>query len=789
MNIKEILKTQRLYFDGGMGTLLQANGLKPGEQPETKNLTDPKIIVKIHQSYLEAGSNIITANTFGLNRYKFQDTEKYAKAAMECAKTAIKNFGKGYIAYDIGPLGKLLKPLGDLPFEEAVDAFKECAGYAKKYGADLILIETMNDSYETKAAVLAAKETTDLPIFVTNVFDAKGNMMTGANASAMVAMLESLGVDAIGMNCSLGPKQMIPVVREYAKYSSLPIVVNPNAGLPFVKDGETHYDVDAELFAEYMAEIAKLGATVLGGCCGTTPEYIQKTIDKTKYLPFVYPTYKTNTLVTSYTHAVEFGKNPVLIGERINPTGKKKIKEALRNQDYNYILTEGIKQAEAGAQMLDVNAGLPEIDEAAAMTEIVYQLQAVTDLPLQLDTTNPKALEQAMRIYNGKPLINSVNGNPESMAAIFPLVKKYGGTIIALTMDNTGIPETAAGRFAIAEKIINEAKKYGIDKKDIIVDPLALTVSSDQSSAQTTLDAIELIKENLGIATSLGVSNISFGLPNREAVNTAFFTMALQKGLDAAIMNPFSESMMNAYHSFKVLSQLDQNCEEYIAYMTKNQQEAAAQTTTQQTASENLTLQQAIIKGLSANAAEITASAIQNTRPLDLIDRQIIPALNQIGSAFEKGEAYLPQLLMSADAAGAAFEVIKKVLPPQKTDKSKEIVLATVHGDIHDIGKNIVRVLLENFGFSVLDLGRDVPPQKVADAAAGHKLVGLSALMTTTVPAMEETIKLLHENYPDIKIVVGGAVLNKEYADMITADFYAADAMETVRIAQHIFKN
>ena len=785
LQLRELLQKQKLYFDGGMGTLLQEAGLQPGEQPETWNIKHPQKITELHKAYLAAGSNIITANTFGLNRYKFAETEKYAKAAMECAKAAAEDFPNSFVAYDIGPLGKLLEPIGELPFEEAVAAFAESAKYAEKFGADLIIIETMNDSLETKAAVLAVKENADLPIFVTNVFDAKGKLMTGADAKAMTALLEGLRVDAIGMNCSLGPEQMLPVVREYAKYSSLPIVVNPNAGLPTVKDGKTCYDVDAAEFAACMKKIAEAGATVLGGCCGTTPEYIRQTVQAASAVPYRKPAEKTATVVSSYTHAVEFGEKPVLIGERINPTGKKKIKEALRNKDYNYILTEGIKQAEKGVHMLDVNAGLPEIDEAAAMVAIVRQLQAVTDLPLQLDTTNADALQRAMRIYNGKPLINSVNGNQESMDSVFPLVQKYGGAVIALTMDESGISETAEERLAIAEKIVCEAKKYGIDKKDIIVDPLALTISSNQQSALVTLESIRLIKEKLGVHTSLGVSNISFGLPERDNVNSAFFAMALQKGLDAAIMNPFSEKMMNVYYACNMLSAKDSNCEEYIAYATANQAEASAP----KPAAENaMTLQEAVLKGLQSNAKEIAEQLIKTMPPLEIINSQIIPALNKIGTEFEQGKAYLPQLLMSAEAAGSAFEVIKTALPPSEGN-TDEIVLATVHGDIHDIGKNIVKVLLENFGFAVLDLGRDVPPEVVAEAAEGHRLVGLSALMTTTVPAMAETISLLKDAYPDIKIVVGGAVLTQEYADMINADYYAADAMETVRIAQNLFEN
>ena len=782
-NITEQLKNRRLFFDGGMGTLLQAAGLAPGEQPETWTVTHSDIITNIHREYLAAGANIITTDTFGLNRYKFDknETEKYAKTAIECARAAAANFPDSFVAYDIGPLGKLLEPIGDLSFDDAVSAFAEVAAYAEKYGADLILIETMNDSFETKAAVLAAKETTSLPVFVTNVFDENGKLMTGADAKAMIAMLEGLHADAIGMNCSLGPDKMLPVVREYAKYSSLPIVVNPNAGMPTVKDGQTIFDIEAAEFAEIMAEIAEAGASVLGGCCGTTPEYIRQLVAKTKDLPYTYPEPKDHILVSSYTHAVEFGKTPVLIGERINPTGKKKIKEALRTKDYNYILTEGIRQADAGCHMLDVNAGLPEIDEAEAITAIISSLQGVTDLPLQIDTTDPRSLEQGLRIYNGKALVNSVNGKRESMDIVFPLVQKYGGAVIALTMDENGIPETAEERLAIAEKIMLEAAKYGIGKKNIIVDPLALTVSSNPQSAQITLESIRLIREKLELCTSLGVSNISFGLPERDNVNTAFFTMALNQGLAAAIMNPFSQGMMSAYYSYCVLAGLDNNCESYINFATAGGNEAKPQA-----AEPDITLAGAIIKGLTAAAQAKAEELIKTEPPLDIINGQIIPALNKIGTAFEQHKAYLPQLLMSADAASAAFEIIKTTLPPSE-DKGREIVLATVKGDIHDIGKNIVKVLLENFGFTVLDLGRDVPPETVLEAAAGHKLVGLSALMTTTVPAMEETIRLIHSQHPEIKIVVGGAVLTPEYAEMIKADYYAADAMETVRIAQNIF--
>lgn len=783
MKILEELKKRKLYFDGGTGTVLQSMGLKPGEKPETWNIEKPELITELHRQYFKAGANIVKTNTFGLNRFKFDNVEKYAKAAVECAKTAASEFENKFVAFDIGPTGKLLEPIGELPFEEAVSAFAEVAVCAERYGADLILIETMNDSYETKAAVLAAKENTSLPIFVTNVYDETGKLMTGADAHAMIALLEGLGVDAVGMNCSLGPDKMIPVVKEFARYSSLPIIVNPNAGLPSIVNGKTVYDLNSEDFAEKMKEIASLGATVLGGCCGTTPEYIEKMIKRVNSVPFSYPERKKETVVSSYTHAVTFGDKPVLIGERINPTGKKKIKEALRNKEYGVIFSEGVKQADAGAHILDVNAGLPEIDEADAISHIVSGLQGITDLPLQIDTTNPEAMEKAMRIYNGKPLVNSVNGGEESMKNVFPLVQKYGGTLIALTIDENGIPETAQGRCDIAEKIIREAAKYGIEKKDIIVDPLALTVSSDSKSASVTLESIELIKKKLGVATSLGVSNISFGLPDRETINSVFFAMALERGLDAAIMNPFSEGMMKAYYSYKTLSSKDENCAEYISFATSSAQEKEEKSAAEKT---DISLTEAIIKGLTETAKAKTSELLRSEKPMSVIDNSIIPALNEVGTRFEQKKAFLPQLLMSAEAASASFEVIKAAMP-SSADDTKKIVLATVKGDIHDIGKNIVKVLLENFGFKVNDLGRDTDPELVAREAVGCKLVGLSALMTTTVPAMEETIKLIRKSSPETKVVVGGAVLTQEYADMIGADFYAADAMETVRIAQEIF--
>ncbi|MBO5913302.1 MAG: homocysteine S-methyltransferase family protein [Clostridia bacterium] len=781
MNLRELINKKRLYLDGGTGTMLQKRGLKSGEGTEEWSITHPEEIIRLHREYLSAGSDIFCTNTFSVNCLKQKNFEDYIKAAFDCANKAREGFKNKFIAFDLGPTGRLLKPLGDLDFDMAVEVFAKNIRLAVKYGADLIMIETMNDLYETKAAVIAAKENCDLPIFVSNAFGEDGKLMTGADADTVITTLSSLGVDAIGLNCSFGPDKMLPVVKKYAEFSPLPIIVKPNAGLPHVVDGKTVFDIDPERFGNIMTEIATVGGVILGGCCGTTPNHIKALFDSTNTIPCPTRKIEKRTVVSSYTHTVEFGKTPVLIGERINPTGKKKIKEALRQKDYNFILNEGIRQVDLGVHLLDVNAGLPEIDEAEALSTIVFELQSITDTPLQIDTTNPKALEKSLRLYNGKPLVNSVNGTATSMSAVFPLVKKYGGAVIALTIGENGIPETAEGRLKVAETIVKEAEKYGIDKSDIIVDPLTLTVSSDPKSAKVTLDSVKLIREKLGVCTSLGVSNISFGLPERDRINSVFFTMCLQAGLDAAIMNPFSDSMMTAYHSYKALTEKDENFQEFIAFS-----ESGTATATPTTQITEINLKTAIIKGLKDSAAEITAKMLETADPMSLISEHIVPALNEIGTAFEQKKAYLPQLLIAADAASSAFSVIKEKLP-SSADESKKIVIATVKGDIHDIGKNIVKVLLENYGFYVVDLGRDVDPETVVENAKGAKMVALSALMTTTVPAMEETIRLLRKTTPETKIMVGGAVLTQTYADMIGADFYGKDAMDAVRIAQKVF--
>lgn len=793
MNILEKIKTSITYFDGGMGTMLQERGLAPGELPELWNISHRDVIIDIHRQYFASGCNIIKTNTFGANRLKFNNLEEVISTAIDNAKEARQGFdGDRYIAYDIGSLGKMLKPLGDLDFEDAVSLFADGIKIAEKCGVDLILIETMNDSYETKAAVLAAKENSSLPIFVTCVYDENAKLMTGADPAAMVAMLEGLRVDAVGMNCSLGPEQMVKIVPKIVGEASIPVIVNPNAGLPKSVGGKTVYDVDADMFSNIMIDIVNAGATIVGGCCGTTPEFIKKTIEKTKDIPFKLPEKKNQTVVSSYTHAVKIGTVPILIGERINPTGKSKFKEALRDNNLDYILNEGITQQDAGADILDVNVGLPEIDEVQMMINVVTELQAVSDLPLQLDTVDPIAMEKAMRIYNGKPLVNSVNGKPESMQAMFPLVKKYGGTLIALTIGKKGIPETAEGRYEIAKNIIEEAERWGIDRCDIVVDPLAMTISSDTGSANVTLDSIKIIEERLGVHTSLGISNISFGLPNRDFVTSTFYAIALQNGLDCAIMNPFSFEIMKIYHCYKALRNMDENCVEYINYasnITAQNVTATGAKAADKSADSADPLKHAIIKGLKEKAGAIAAELTKEVDPLVVVNEQIIPALDTVGKGFEEKTVFLPQLLMSADAAKAAFESVKAALSNTDQPSKGAVILATVKGDIHDIGKNIVKVLMSNYGFEVFDLGKDVPPEAVRDCAIENniKLVGLSALMTTTVPAMEETIKLIREAGLDTKVVVGGAVLTQEYADMIGADYYAKDAMETVRYAEELF--
>lgn len=796
MSLREELKASRLYLDGSMGTLLQSMGLKPGELPELWNIEHKDVITDIHKSYFEAGSNIVCTNTFGANRLAYgDDIKKIITAAIDNAQRAreMTGSGKKYIALDVGPLGRLLKPYGDFDFDEAVEIFSEMVKTGASAGADLVLVETMNDSYETKAAVLAAKESCGLPVFASNAYSEDGKLMTGASPAAMTAMLEGLGVDALGVNCSLGPDQLLGVVGEIAEYSSTPILAKPNAGLPESDGCHTVYGVYPEQFAEQMRKMAKAGARLLGGCCGTTPEYIRRTVEATQNMPLYAIEKKERTIVSSYTHCVEIGKRPVIIGERINPTGKKRFKQALSEGDTDYILKEGIAQQEKGADILDVNVGLPGIDEAAVLENAVFELQAVINLPLQIDTSDTVAMERALRIYNGKAMINSVNGKKECMEAVFPLVKKYGGVVVALTLDEDGIPPTAQGRVAVAKKILRCAEEYGIERKDIVFDTLCMSVSADPASATETLAALRAVRFDMGINTVLGVSNISFGLPMRDVINSNFFTLALENGLSCAIINPNSNEMMKSYRAFLLLHNMDENCEGYIDFVSKlpTVTENAPQTAVKTEAQNGLSpLADAIVKGLKDNAAEICGAMLADTEPLEIVNTQIVPALDRVGKGFEEKTVYLPQLLMSAEAAKRAFEKIKEKIAQSggSQEKKAKFVIATVKGDIHDIGKNIVKVLLENYGFGVIDLGKDVDPELVASTVRDEKapLCGLSALMTTTVPAMEETIKLVRSYAPECRIVVGGAVLNREYAERIGADKYAKDAMETVRFAEKI---
>lgn len=749
--------------------------LKAGELPELLNINDPERVYAIHKAYADAGCNIISANTFGANRFKYDNVDEIVKSAVKNAKRTGKK-----VALDIGPTGKLLKPMGDLDFEECVDIFADVVK-AGRDEADLVLLETFGDLYEIKAAMLAVKENCDLPLVVSMIFDEKARLLTGADVRTACAVVEGLGANAIGFNCGLGPKQMIPLVEELEKHASIPILVMPNAGLPESVNGETIFNVDPDEFASYMTQIAKMGVSYLGGCCGTTPAHLKAMIEATKDIKDKVPEFKNETIVASYSKSVDLSEGAV-IGERINPTGKKLMKEALRNKDMDYVLRQGITQSEAGAHILDVNMGLPEIDEKEMLCSGVYELQSVLPVPLQLDSGDAEAMEAALRLYNGKAMINSVNGKEKSMKEVFPLAKKYGGVVVCLCLDEDGIPSTAQGRIAIAKKIIKRAAEYGIDKKNLAVDALVMTISTDTNNAIETLNAVDYIRNTLGVNTVLGVSNISFGLPNREAVNTAFYTLAMSRGLSAGIINPNSRPMMNAFFSYKALAGKDESCQEYI--------KSAVDTEIVQK-TENLDLKTAIIKGMKEESARCAKELLENTESLVIINDYIIPALDVVGDGFEKNTIFLPQLLMSADSAKAAFDEIKAhfVMSGAEQVKGEKIIIATVEGDIHDIGKNIVKVLLQNYGFDVMDLGKDVKCEKVLEEAQKNnvKLVGLSALMTTTVPNMEKTIKLLHDN-THAKVFVGGAVLTRDYAEMINADFYAKDAMESVRIAQEFFE-
>lgn len=779
---KELLNNKYILLDGGFGTELIKKGLLPEEDTVNAVFDHPEWVEEIHRAYIEAGSNIIMADTFGANAFKLENSEHSVEECINKAISLAKKAAEGtetLVALDVSTTGKLLAPSGDLTFESAYECYKEACICGEKAGADIICLETFTDLREARIALLAAKENTNLPVTVTLSFDENGLTMNGSTPSAVAVTLIAAGADAVGLNCSLGPDKLSGVVEEFLKYSSVPVIVKPNAGLPDLKTGK--YSMNAEDFSSLMAKFYEKGAVILGGCCGTSPEYIATLKTHLEQTEVKEKTEIIKDVISGATASVVLNE-PRVIGERINPTGKKKFKEALERNDLDYILNEGLSQVEAGADILDVNVGHSEIDEEEMMQRVVTSLQGSIGLPLQLDSTSPKVLEKALRIYTGKAIINSVNGEEKSLSSVLPLAKKYGAAIVGLTLDENGIPETAEKRVEIAEKIINRATETGIPKEDIIIDCLTMTVSAKQSAAQITLDAMRQVKEKFGVKTTLGVSNVSFGLPQREVVNTAFVTLALENGLDLPIMNPNSASMIGAVRAYKVLKSIDTDSVQYISAFAGEKSPVQEK--------KELTIGECIEKGLKNQGAELTEKALKETDAQDLVNNVLIPALDNVGAGFESGKLFLPQLMRAADAAGACFEVIKETMKKNntKTESKGKIILATVKGDVHDIGKNIVKTVLENYGYDVIDLGRDVDPEEVVKAQKEYnvKLVGLSALMTTTLPAMENTVKALKEAKAECKIMVGGAVLTPEYAKKIGADFYAKDAKMSSDIAKSV---
>ena len=780
-----------LLLDGAMGTMLQAAQAPMGKVPEALNITHPELIRSIHQDYLEAGAEVIYANTFAANPYKVQDcpysSTQLIQAGVKLAKEAAGE--NAWVALDLGPIGEMLAPNSSLSFDTAYGYYRQMVLDGAAAGADLVVLETMTDLLELKAALLAVKENSDLPVFCTMTFEENGRTFAGVSVDCAAITLEGLGADAIGINCSLGPEEILPLIRQMANYTSLPLIVKANAGLPDLNTGA--YNVTAEDFCQGAQAFIRSGVTILGGCCGTTPAYIRKLRTLLDHSQPVKREVKRASRLCSASRMVEVDRVR-MIGERINPTGKKKFQQALRDHNMSYLLTQGLEQAQAGAEILDVNVGLPDIDETAMMVEVIGQLQSVLDLPLQLDSSHPEVIEAGLRIYNGKPIVNSVNGEPEILERILPLVKKYGAAVVGLTMDKGGIPETAQQRLEIGRRIVEACASYGIPKEDVYLDCLTLTVSVQQKEAAETLKAVRLVKEQLGVKTVLGVSNISFGLPDREVINTTFLTLAMEAGLDLPILNPNNAAMVGAVDAFHLLTGKDLGGEAYLARHA-GQKPAAPQP---QTASSAQTgkegLYQAVLAGLKDQAGSLCKELLNTMPPMEVVNQVLIPALDQVGAEFETGKLFLPQLIQSATAAQASFEQIKDYLaahpdPEAKVQKEK-IILATVEGDVHDIGKNIVKVILENYGYPVIDLGKDVPVQKVVEAVRQHgaKLLGLSALMTTTVANMEKTIQAVREAGLPCTIMVGGAVLTPDYAKKIGADYYAKDAKQSADIAKKV---
>lgn len=789
MIIRERLGKEILFFDGAMGTMLQKSGLLAGEIPETYNILHPNKITEIHQKYIKAGADIITTNTFGANEYKLKETNFTVEEVVESAVNIAKKAANGkYVALDVGPIGQLLEPMGILSFEEAYNIFKRqiVAGY--KAGCDLILIETMSDIYEAKAAVLAAKENTDLPVLCTMTFGKDGRTLSGTDPLTMVTILESLGVDALGVNCSFGPKEIKGIVREICNYAHLPIMVQPNAGLPQMQDGKLSYSLRPEEFAISIKDIAQMGASILGGCCGTDERYIEETVNLIKGMKVVKTCSPKITTLCSSSKTIIIDEGAKVVSDRINPTGKKDFKEALENKDIDFLLNQVVKQKDSGVDFIDINLGLPGIDEKEVMVKAIKEIQGIINTPLQIDSSDSKVIEAAVRVYNGKPVINSVNGRKEVMEKIFPIVKKYGACVIGLTLDENGVPATAEERFDIAKKIVDKAEEYGIPKENILIDSLVLTVSAQQKEAIETLKTVRLVKERLGVKTLLGITNISFGLPNRGLLDRTYLSMALAMGVDAVIINPMDKEAMNTVYAYRVIAGEDIGGKNYVEKIVPSKDKYKPEIQ-----GKSKSLRHMVISGLKEETVNTTKELLNSKSSLEIIEEYLIPALDEVGKKYEEGEIFLPQLIQSAETVKSAFNIIKNKIREQgkKEIYKGEIILATVQGDIHDIGKNIVKLLLENYGFKVIDLGKDVPVKKVVEEAKvrGTKLVGLSALMTTTVKSMEETIKALKEAGLEVEVFVGGAVLNPDYAKNIGAHYYAKDARESVKIAQEIFKD
>lgn len=782
MDFRKFLKENVVVFDGAFGTMLQRKAQNVGTVPEILNIEQPDLIGGIHREYAAAGADVISANTFGANEKKAGSCELAQKLVRAGIEIARREAAGKFVALDIGPLGQLLEPMGTLSFSEAYSCFANVVDAGK--GADLILIETMSDLNELRAALLAAREHSDLPVLVSMTFENTGRTFMGCDPVCF-ALTASPLADAVGVNCSLGPAQLLPVVKKILDNTDKPVLVQANAGLP---DERMHYDVSAEEFAKAYETFLEEGVRIVGGCCGTTPEYIRKLRALADGTRPIHRPYTRRSAVCSASKAV-FIDGVKVIGERINPTGKKAMKQALLEENYDYVRTQAIEQTEAGADILDVNAGLPEIDEKAALSRLVREVQAVSDLPLQIDCGKPDAIEAALRIYCGKAIVNSVSGEEKSLRSILPVVKKYGAAVVGLTVDEHGIPKTAQKRVEIAEKIIKTCEEYGIPQEDIFIDCLTLTVSAEQGQASETLEALRRIKQKYRVKTVLGVSNISFGLPNRQIVNTAFLTAAMGAGLDLPIINPNVQENMQAVAAYKALFGQDKNCADYIekyGAVKISVNTTASEATESKSEPEDIF--RCIRKGLPEAAAEC-ARLLKTVPPLEVIDRYLIPALNAVGDDYEKGVLFLPQLIAAAESAKSCFDEVKKMLPQGGAERGT-IVLATVKGDVHDIGKNIVKTVLENYGYKVIDLGKNVPPETVAETCKKNEIVlcGLSALMTTTVPAMEETIRLLHERCPQCRIMIGGAVLNADYAKKIGADWYCKDANASARVAQSVFE-